>query len=473
MDSGGGSSSQLHDLCCPTFAFAYFPSPMFDADYPMQPDPAAVQLIVFDIDGVARGKLISPDKLESGTLGELGFCNVVFGWDMHDAPYDNVLLSGPHTGFADARIRIYESTKRRLSWSQQMDAYIGDFDGSTLAEICPRSLARRVLAKAQQMGFLLSMGFEYEWTQFQAGYAMYGDQVAPEPTTKGMHGYSLLKPGQNSGLPEYLFNSLQQMDLPIEGLHTETGPGVYEAALKPAFGLEAADRAALFKLSTKRISQSYGVTSSFIAKWNAQLPGNGGHFHQSLWDLREERNLFFDPQAQGAMSPTMKHYLAGQLHWMPMLMPMYAPLINSYKRLVPKSWAPTHVSWGVDNRTTALRIAGHRNSNFRIETRLPGADANPYLVLAASVAAGLDGIERKLPLELTATQGEAGAAPGLQSLPSNLAEATALMDRHREELGGLLGATFVDHFIRTRQWEWRLFERSVSNWELNRYVELA
>ena len=157
---------------------------------------------------------------------------------------------------------------------------------------------------------------------------------------------------------------------------------------------------------------------------------------------------------------------------MPRLLALYAPTVNSYTRLVPGSWAPTHVGWGVDNRTAAVRVVPTTGA-ARIETRVPGADANPYLAAAAAIASGLDGIARALPLELPPLRGNAYAlADGLEPLATNLAAATAELARHRDAVAELLGATFVEHYVRTREWEWRRYEAAVTDYERARYLEI-
>jgi len=150
-----------------------------------------------------------------------------------------------------------------------------------------------------------------------------------------------------------LFGQLSAFGIPLEGLHTETGPGVYEAAIAYSGILEAADRAVLFKSSVKELAYKKGIMATFMAKWDENLPGCSGHVHQSLWDTQQEKNLFYDGET--GMSELFQHYVAGQLHCLPHILPMLAPTVNSFKRLVEGAWAPTTLTWAVDNRTVALR----------------------------------------------------------------------------------------------------------------------
>jgi glutamine synthetase len=257
----------------------------------------------------------------------------------------------------------------------------------------------------------------------------------------------------------------------LEGLHTETGPGVYEAAILYDDVLEAADRAVLFKTGTKEIAYRHNLIASFMAKWNMDLPGCSGHIHQSLWDVGKKENLFFNAKDPDAMSDIMKSYLAGQLYCLPYILPMYAPTINSYKRLVEGAWAPTTVTWGIDNRTTALRVLAGGKKSTRIEMRVSGSDVNPYLAMAASLASGLYGIRHKLKLSQPRTLQNGYEDYSNGKLPTNLYEATAAMagsDVSRE----LFGEAFTEHFCATRIWEWREFGKSVTDWEMKRYFEI-
>ena len=292
----------------------------------------------------------------------------------------------------------------------------------------------------------------------------------PTPLTPGMFGYSVLRASQNSDYINDIFELLDGFGIPLEGIHTETGDGVYEAAITYDEILESADRAALFKTAVKEIASDYDLTASFMAKWNPDLPGCSAHIHQSLWG-EKGTNLFFDTSTDAGISTLMEHYIAGQLHCLPHILPMYAPTVNSYKRYVEGSWAATSVSWGIENRTTALRIINHGESSMRIENRVPGADANPYLSMAASLASGLYGIRHKLTLDAPPTKGNEYENEGSLSLPENLHKATEAM-KNSEVAVELFGKAFVDHFIRTREWEWRQYKPGQKNWEMKRYFEI-
>src|SRR5436190_2307843 len=211
-----------------------------------------------------------------------------------------------------------------------------------------------------------------------------------------MIGYSLIRAAQNQPFLRALMEELPAFGLPVEGLHSETGPGVFEAAILYAPGIEAADRGILFKQAAKEIGQRFGIMPSFMAKWSEKYPGCSGHIHQSLSDGK--KNLFFDAKGSRGMSKLFESWLAGQVKCLMEFAPMFWPTINSYKRLVDGFWAPVKPTWGVDNRTASFRVIAGSPKSTRLETRCPGADVNAYLAMAAVIAAGIHGVEKGLKL---------------------------------------------------------------------------
>jgi len=286
-----------------------------------------------------------------------------------------------------------------------------------------------------------------------------------------MFGYSILRTSENSDFCDDLVDLLGKFNIPLEGFHTETGPGVYEAAILHSHVIEAADRAALLKTAVKEIAYKHGIIASFMAKWNENLPGCGGHIHQSLWSKDQTKNLFYDGSDVNKMSELHKQYLAGQLYCLPHILPMYAPTINSYKRLIEGAWAPTTITWAVENRTTAFRVLNSTEGYTRLETRIPGADTNPYLAIAAALASGLYGIKHKLSLDVPQTVGNGYQNAANGKIQPNLYEAT--IDMQKSAIAKeILGADFVEHFTQTRLWECKQFAKSVTDWELKRYFEI-
>jgi glutamine synthetase len=432
-----------------------------------------VKVACSDIDGILRGKYLHIDKFAGALDGGFGFCDVVFGWDSQDQCYDNTQVTGWQHGFPDALARLDVSTLRRVPWDGNVPFFLGEFvngDGSPYP-VCPRQILKRVLKRAEKLGFAPMCGIEYEWFNFaetpQSWAAKKG--VGPETITPGMFGYSLLRMGDQRGFFNALMDDMVAFGVPIEGLHTETGPGVYEVALQFSGALEAADRAILFKTGAKEIGKRFGVMPSFMAKWNQGYPGCSGHIHQSLSDGKS--NLFYDAKSKRSMSKLFESYLAGQLQALMQFAPMFWPTVNSYKRLVDGFWAPVKPTWGLDNRTASFRVIAGSPKATRLETRCPGADINPYLATAAVVAAGLHGVEKGLKLTTPPITGTNQGAENIPRAPRSLIETTRIFqgsDIARDWFGDL----FVDHFAATREWEWRQWQDAVTDWELKRYFEI-
>jgi len=431
----------------------------------------------FDIDGVLRGKYVSLSKFLSAMDSGFGFCDVIFGWDLDDALYidahDKRAVTGWHTGYPDAHARIDLSTYRILPWEPNTAAFLVDFqhpDGTAHAA-CPRSLLKSVLGRLADRGLSAKVACEFEFWLFredahsirEKGYRKL------EPVSPGMFGYSWLRSGQNSDLVHAILSEMKAFDIEIEGFHTETGPGVYEVAIQYDDAIRAADKAALFKTCLKQICSRYGIIPTFMAKWSADLPGSSGHLHQSLWN-EQGKNVLYDEAGEAKLSQLARHYIGGQVALMPQLTAVYAPTVNAYKRYVPGVWAPLTASWGVENRTTAIRIIPGSASSTRIEYRQTAADINPYTAIAACLGAGLYGVDKQL-APPPAASGDASSPSELAPLPRTLAEATDMLDASAAARE-VLGARFVDHYVRTRRHEVARFDRAVTSWELERYFEI-
>lgn len=431
-----------------------------------------VKYAVTDIDGVLRGKVVHVDKFLSSLECGSGFCDVVLGWDSSDKLYEDSQLTGWHTGYPDGACAIDPESFRTIPWEDGMPFFLGEFTPNTPAsQICPRNLLKRVKSRAKAMGLDAVFAQEFEWFNFKET----SDELhakgfqSPEPMTKGMFGYSVLRASQKNDFYSDLFDLLLQFDVPLEAIHTETGPGVYEAAILYDDILEAADRAVLFKTAVKEIARFHGITPTFMAKWSDEYPGCGGHLHQSLW--RDGKNIFHDPSDPRGMSDAMRSYIAGMLHCLPHILPMYAPTINSFKRLVEGAWAPTTLTWAVDNRTVAIRALPGGEKSSRLEMRVPASDVNPYLAMAACLASGLYGLKHGLSLEVPETKGNGYRDFNNGTLPNSLREASEKM-KSSELARELFGDAFIDHYSMSREWECKEAERAITDWELKRYFEI-
>ncbi|KAF2223350.1 hypothetical protein BDZ85DRAFT_261415 [Elsinoe ampelina] len=464
----------------------------------------SVKVAGCDIDGVLRGKLMSKKKFLSVAEDGFGFCSVIFGWDMHDQTYFRELkISNADNGYRDIIARIDLSSYRRIPWEDNVPFFLVSFDdpdGGSLSA-CPRSVLGRAAAKLDEAGISALAGAEYEFYQFRApanpdvptternssSTAAYLRDNQPHTLpslTEGMFGYSLTRPMHNQDYYYGIFDACQKFGCGIEGWHTESGPGVFEAALEYGEIRSMADKAALFKLTVKSIASKYGITPCFMAKPRQGLPGNSGHMHVSLVS-KDGKNLFArespDESAQYPdlkhLSDTGRHFLAGLLEGLPDVMPIVAPTINSYKRLVENFWAPVTVSWGLEHRAASIRLIAPPTASpkaTRFEIRVAGADANPFLVLATILGLGWRGVEKKLEIKLPPLgKGEdvGGSSDKGARLAKSLKEATERFSRKESVAREVFGDDFVDHYAGTREHEIRLWDEAVTDWEVKRYIE--
>lgn len=432
-----------------------------------------VKVAVTDIDGILRGKYLSRQKFASALENGFGFCDVVLGWDSNDQLYDNVHYTGWHTAYPDAWVRVLPETGRLIPFEDDTYFFLCEFTGKA-EPICPRGLLRRLIERAEAMGYLPYAAFEYEFFLFnETPHSVREKRYQNlQPWTPGYFGYSILRSSVNAEFHHQLLQMCEVMNMPIEGLHTETGPGVIEAALAVDSALSAADKASLFKTFTKVLAQRNDLMATFMAKWSNNYPGQSGHIHLSLKDKNTGNSAFFDAAAEHQMSTVHRQFLAGVQQLLPEFLCLFAQTINSYSRLIPGFWAPTEASWGIENRTTALRVIHGSAKSQRVEVRIGAADANPYIALAATLAAGLYGIEHQLepgPI----TQGNAYAVQQAENVqfPRTLWEAAQRL-RQSEAAKTLLGEAFVDHYAATREWEEREFRQHITDWELARYFEI-
>jgi glutamine synthetase len=404
---------------------------------------------------------------------------VVFGWDMHDAPYAKV----DDLCYGDLLAVIDLGSFRRIPWENNMPFFLVDYckaSDSTPVEFCPRSMLKRVvdsIAKTLQAKAIA--GIEFEWYNYLETPETLKEKqgVGLKNLTPGMFGYSLTRTTQFQEYFADLYDLCFDFGIEIEGIHTETGPGVYEVALKYGSALELSDRAQLFKTSAKQIGQlqpklhnTSTVYPCFMAKHHADLPGCSGHIHLSLFDSKGN-NLFYDDKDPDGMSELFRSFLAGILHCLPYVMPIYAPNVNSYKRYAGNFWAPLKVTFGLEDRTAAVRVISPKTSGIacsasgtRAELRVPGADINVYLALSAAFASGLYGIKEKIELSRFASKSES------ESLPNSLLEAINKMERSVIPTA-LFGERFTNHYLMTRKEEWQKWANAVTTWELTRYFE--
>ncbi|OZJ05787.1 hypothetical protein BZG36_01297 [Bifiguratus adelaidae] len=459
-----------------------------------------VKVAGVDIDGVLRGKVMTKSKFLSALRHGFGFCSVIFGWDIHDTTYStHTPISSSENGYKDLIAEVDLSSFRRIPWENDIPFFLVTFYESEQdmrngkpAYCCPRGLIKTAVEGLKEVGLEGMVGAEFEFFCFnETPQSLAGkSHFQPTPLTPGMFGYSLLRPGLNQTFYNRVFDECQEFGIPLEGWHTETGPGVFEAALCYTTAKEAADNATLFKTATKQIGLSCGVMPSFMAKPHNDLPGCSGHLHFSVRGINDKANRFApqstDPEAVqeeekpfeehlDGMSETMRHFLAGILVGLESCMAVLAPTVNSYKRLVENFWAPITTSWGRDNRLAAIRVIAPPDcptAGTRMEVRVPGADMNPQLAIAVILRCGLWGIKNKLVIPVHPITSASDLA-NTQRLARSLKEATDKMDEANSIARQVLGDNFVNHYVATRKHEWQLWMNAVTDWEVKRYIELV
>ncbi|KAK6821139.1 glutamine synthetase [Apiospora arundinis] len=459
-------------------------------------DDNKVKLAGIDVDGQLRGKIVSKKKFLSVAKSGLGFCSVIFGWDMHDLLYiEELKVSNKENGYHDILAEVDLKSFRRIPWENNVPFFLLNFlDPDTQEPICadPRGLLKVQLAKLKAKGLDGMAGGELEFFQFKlppnetspASFLQNNPAHALPSLTEGMFGYSVTRPVHNQDYYYDIYDTCAKFNCDIEGWHTESGPGVFEAALEFGQVSEMADRVSMFKYVVKSVATKYNIAPCFMAKPRSGLPGNSGHVHFSIVD-KEGKNLFYrETKDENApfedaayLSDMGRQFLAGLIEGLPYIMPMLAPTINSYKRLVENFWAPVTVSWGLEHRAASIRLISPPTAKpgaTRFELRVPGADANPHFVMAALMGLGWRGVEKKL--ELTTPplgKGEdvgGGADQGIR-LAKSLKEATDMFMSKDSIAREVFGDDFVEHFGGTRRHEIRVWDEAVTEWEIKRYIE--
>jgi glutamine synthetase len=438
-----------------------------------------------DIEGVYRGKRVASSYFLNSLEDGFGQCDVLFGWDIGEVVLPNLKFSNWERGFADIVMKPDLSTFAMVPWEENIASCICDLwtEHGDPVTISPRYVLNNVVERARSMDYEPMAAAELEFRFFRENQMSVRDKdFGPNltPLNPGFNCYAISQASADDHLLGRIARMMRDYGVEIEGYNREHGPGMYEMNIRYADAVTAGDRTMLFKTGVKEICHQMGLTASFMAKWNDQEDGSSGHSHMSLWDSDRSRNLFWDESAEGHMSTVMRQFLAGVLDQLPSFMALYAPVINSYKRYVEGTWAPLNTTWGMDNRTCAVRVINAGRNPVRIENRVPGADANFYLAFAATLASGLYGIERKLELPARldgnaydpTTIAAALESGHIRSLARNLSTATDLLEKS-EVAREYLGDDFVDHFVATRRWEVSQYEKSVSNWERRRYLELV
>ena len=414
------------------------------------------------------GKFFLDSVASHGTHG----CNYLLTVDIDMEPQTGFGVANWESGFGDFELRPDLATLRPVPWLPGTALVICVFchhDGRPVAE-APRSVLLKQLERLSKRRLVCNMASELEFFLFNASYhdAHAADYRSLKASSDYRIDYHTMQPARDEGLFRAIRNQMAAARVPVESSKGEWGRGQHEVNFLYTTPLEMADLHTVFKQGVKEIAAQQGRSVTFMAKPSMSEPGSSCHIHASLWQYG--RNLFWNGTGAkgGSGSKLFRQFLGGLLKYSRELCYFFAPTINAYKRYQPGSWAPTKLAWAHDNRTVGFRVVGRRDS-FRIENRMPGADANPYLAFAATLAAGMAGVEEGLDCG-SVYEGNAYVDAALPALPGSLREAADSLDKSKLARRAF-GDAVVDFYVHTARLEVGAFGNSVTDWEMRRYFE--
>jgi len=426
-----------------------------------------VHLGVFDADGVFRHKRVDAAKAAKLARNGYQFCDVLYNWDIAERPYGG-------GAFIDRPAFLDTASVRSYPFADCEAVCIADF-ALPFGERSARNQLSRLLDRAHGLGFTVNSAFEFEF--------MVLDETPESLRAKafrdldhfaaGNRTYSLQTAALHGDLLTGLEACMATLGIGLDSIHTELGPGCFEAPLQHAAGMRGADNAALFKSFAKAYFLRHGLMAAFLSKMGEAMPGQSGHLHISFSGAADGAPAFADTSAPDGLSTLARHFVGGLVTLMPELLALCSHTVNAYKRMVPGAWAPTYAAWGVQNRTAAVRVINDTAEATRIEFRVPSADTNPHAALAMCLGAGLWGIENEIAPpsprddDCYATPPDAGAA-----FPATLGEAAERLSASRAARE-IFGDTYIDTVVQARRIEEGAYRRHVSTWELNRYLEVV
>jgi glutamine synthetase len=426
-----------------------------------------------DMQGRPVGKRVTADFFLSHVAQHgIEACEYLLAVDVDMEPLPGYRFASWDTGYGDVLVVPDYDTVRQLPWLDGTAIVLGDLLDAAGAPVeeSPRRVLRRQIERAAERGLRIRCATELEFYLFLDSPAEAAGKgwKGIEPHSSTIEDYQLLQTTNDEYVLRRVRNEMVAAGIPVEFSKGEAGRGQHEVNVTYAEPLETADRHLVFKNGVKEIAAQEGRATTFMAKWTMEDSGSSCHIHTSLWDLDSDAPLMWGEDTPSGLSSVGQHFLAGQLHAARQLAWCFAPYVNSYRRYVPGSWAPTAVVWGRDNRTCGFRIIGHGPSR-RIENRVPGADVNPYLALAAAIAAGLYGIDHQLELP-EPYPANAYVATDVPRIPSTLVEALGELEASEVAVEAF-GEAVHHHMINTARQEWAAANRVVTDWELARNFE--
>ncbi len=400
-------------------------------------------------------------------------CDYLLANDMEMTPVGGYRFANWERGYGDFHLVPDRDTLRLASWIEKTALVLCDVKNEKTGNflpVAPRSVLRRQVAQAQALSLTSVVASELEYYLFRNSYreAAARGYAGLEEAGWYSEDYHILQGTRNESFTAAVRHHLKSSGVPVESSKGEFGTGQHELNVCYAGALEMADRHAIYKQCLKEVAEQMGISVSFMAKVATAQAGSSCHIHLSLW--RDGVNAFVGDEQFGPVkcSSLFRWFLGGWIRHVPEVMVFYAPTVNSYKRYVEGSWAPTRIAWSHDNRTAGFRVVGQGQS-LRIECRIPGADCNPYLAIAAVLASGLDGVAQKVDPPASIS-GDLYRATEVHRVPKTLAEATALF-ANSEFVKRAFGEDVVEHYAHFFRTEHEIFDGAVTDWERKRYFE--
>ena len=427
-----------------------------------------------DMQGRLMGKRVVAsvflDQLED-TGGSIEACDYLLSTDVEMSVLDGFRFSNWETGYGDLVCRPDLSTLRRIPWMEGSVSVLGDaldHHGDRVG-VAPRNILKSQIDAAAQLGYESKVGTELEFYLFDESPNEAWDKgySGLTPSSRYIIDYHLLATSRDESVLSRMRNEMLAAGIPVENSKGEAGRGQHELNLRYADALAMADNHTIYKLGAKEIAAQEGRSLTFMAKYDFDDAGSSCHIHSSLWDIASGRSVMAAESAGTEMSDVFRWYLGGLMATAAEFSLCWAPFVNSYKRFQPDSWAPTAIAWDTDNRTLGFRVVGTGQA-MRVESRIPGADCNPYVAIAATLAGGLHGIRNKIePPAATPGNGYQSDAP---RIPSTLVEAIELFENSTVAKEAF-GEDVHYHLLHMARQEWQAFNRTVTDWELRRNFE--
>tara|TARA_R100001129_G_scaffold170956_7_gene140805 strand:- start:5278 stop:6642 length:1365 start_codon:yes stop_codon:yes gene_type:complete len=427
-----------------------------------------------DMQGRLMGKRFHVTNFLESSHEETHCCNYMLATDLEMATPDGYATTSWQAGYGDYVMKPDLSTMRRVPWLEGTALVLCDLlDHHTHEPVpqSPRQILKVQRARLKELGYDAMMATELEFFLFEQSYrdlarSGYRDMT---PISDYNEDYHILQTTKEEGIMRPVRNHLVAAGVPVENSKGEAETGQEELNIRYAEALDCADHHTIAKHAVKEIAWMHGKAATFLPKWDARKVGSSSHVHMSLW--ADGKPAFYDKDGDHGMSELMRHFMAGLIKYADEYTVFLAPYVNSYKRFMKGTFAPTRLVWSVDNRTAGFRLCGEGSKGVRVECRIGGSDLNPFLALGVLLAAGIAGIEEKLELA-EPTRGDIYQNENAHHIPASLREATETL-RGSKMLRAALGDAVVDHYVRCAEWEQEEFDKAVTDWELKRGFERA